>query len=80
MALRAVYAGEAEPYQQRLALSVIVNKFSRAQEMLYIPDSQDQTAFINGRAAVGQKVLKYVKLPVGQLQEYIDESEEKDDG
>lgn len=69
IALRAVYNGEANPYQQRLALYLITNVFSRAQDVLYIPGSFDQTAFLNGRAFVGQQILKYIKIPVGKLDE-----------
>lgn len=67
MAIKALYAGEASPYQQKLALSTIVNKFSRAKDLLYIPSSFDETAFLNGRAFVGQKILKYINVPIGQL-------------
>ena len=66
-ALRAMYAGNATEHQQRLALKVIINKFSRAQDALYIPGSFDQTAFLNGRAFVGQQLLKFLNLPVGNI-------------
>ena len=66
-AMKALYIGEATPYQQRLVLMVIVNKLSRAQDLLYIPESFDETAFVNGRAFVGQKILKYIKMPIGKL-------------
>lgn len=71
-ALKALHAGEADEYQQQLALKVIVNVFSRAQDMTYIPGSFDQTAVLSGRAFVGQKILKYLNIPVGKL---IEESE-----
>ena len=66
-ALRAMYAGTATEHQQRLALKVIIHKFSRAQDALYIPGSFDQTAFLNGRAFVGQQLLKFLNLPVGNI-------------
>ena len=72
LALKAVYNGEVDAHQQRLALHVIVNKLSRAQDQLYIPDSFDQTAHLNGRAFVGQKILKYINMPVGKLEEMKD--------
>ena len=68
-ALKALYAGEATAYQQRLALQIIINKLSRAQDLPYIPGSFDETAFLNGRAFVGQQLLKYFNLPVGKLKE-----------
>ena len=63
-ALKALYDGEADAAQQRLTLNVIVNKFCRANDVLFIPGNQDQTAFLNGRAYVGKQILKYLKLPV----------------
>lgn len=77
LAIKAVFAGEADQYQQKLALAMIINKFSRSHEMLYYPDSFDQTSFINGRAFVGQQVLKLLNIPVGKLnpEEKEDETE-----
>lgn len=69
IALRTLSMGEANEYQQKLALKVIVNVFSRTHDLLYVPDSFDQSALLNGRAFVGQKILKYLNLPVGKLQE-----------
>ena len=66
-ALKAVWAGEATPEQQKLTLHVIVNKFSRTHDLLYVAGSFDQTAILNGRSFVGQKILKYLNLPVGKL-------------
>lgn len=66
-AIKALNSGQATEHQQRLALSVIVNKFSRAQDLLYIPNSQDETAFLNGRGFVGQKILKIISQPIGKL-------------
>lgn len=68
-AIKAVYKGEATPGQQRQCLVTIVNKLSRAKDLLYIPGSFDETAFLNGRAFVGLKVLKYINLPPGKLKE-----------
>ena len=68
-ALRALRRGEATDYEQKLALQVIINKISRAQDLLYIPGSFDQSAFMNGRAFVGQQLLKYLNLPVGKIEE-----------
>ncbi len=73
-AIKAMYAGEANPGQQRLALQVIVNKFSRAQDMLFVPGEHDQTAFLNGRGFVGMQILKVIKVPIGKLQTVDEES------
>ena len=66
-ALRALYTGTASEHQQRVALKVIINKLSRAQDLLYIPGNTEGTAFINGRAFVGQQLLKYLNLPIGKI-------------
>lgn len=67
VAIQALHRGEATAYQQKLALKVIVNDFCRAHDALYIPGSFDQTAFLNGRAFVGQRILKFINIPVGKL-------------
>lgn len=69
IALRALHEGEATEHQQKLALYLITNVLSRAQDVLYISGSADDTAFLNGRAYVGQLILKYLKIPVGKLDE-----------
>ena len=76
IALKAVHDGEANAHQQRLALYVITNIFSRAQDALYIPGSFDQTAFLNGRAFVGQQILKHINIPVGKLDELFKDAPE----
>jgi len=73
VALKALHNGEASEYQQRLALVIITNKLSRAQDQLYIPGSFDATAFLSGRAFVGQAILKYINIPVGKLDELEDD-------
>lgn len=70
-ALRDLHKGEATEHQQHVALYVIINKFARAQDLLYIPDSFDQTALLNGRAFVGQQILKYINIPVGKIDEIL---------
>jgi len=74
-AIKSVAKGEADEYQQRLAISVIVNLFSRTHDLCYVPDSQDQSTFISGRAFVGQKILKTINIPIGKLKEEEDSNE-----
>jgi hypothetical protein len=69
IALKALGKGEATDYQQRLALKIIVNDFSRTHDLCYIPGTFDETSFLNGRAFVGQKILKYLNIPVGKLKD-----------
>jgi len=73
-AIKQLAIGEADEYQQKLALSVIVNLFSRSHDLCYVPDSQDQSTFISGRAFVGQKILKTINVPIGKLKEEVDEN------
>jgi len=73
IALKALYAGEAQPDQQRLALRIITNKFSRAHDVLYVHGSDRDSAFLSGRGFVGQQVLKYLHLPVAKLPEQTEE-------
>ncbi len=68
-ALQAVYQGVADEHQQRLALYVIINKFSRVHDLAYVPGSFDESAFLSGRGFVGAKILKYINLPIGKLEE-----------
>ena len=74
-AIKALAKGEASEYQQQLALSVICNKLSRAQDNLFIPESDRESAFLSGRAFVGQQVLKYIKVPINQFK-FINDNEE----
>lgn len=69
LAIKQVFAGTADADQQRLAIVTIVNKLSRAQDVLYVPgtDGQRSTDFLNGRAFVGQLIHKYLNIPVGQI-------------
>ncbi len=69
LAVKNVFAGTADAHQQRLAIVAIVNKLSRAQDVLYIPgtDGQRSTDFLNGRAYVGQLIHKYLNIPVGNI-------------
>lgn len=66
-AIKALSKGEASEYQQKLALAVICNKFSRAQDLLWVVNSPDETSFLNGRGFVGKKILKIINVPIGTL-------------
>jgi hypothetical protein len=68
-AIRRCYEGTAEPHQQRLAIQVIVKEFCQPQDLLYVPGSFDETAFINGRAFVASRIRAYALRPVGKTQE-----------
>ncbi len=76
LALQAVNRGEADAHQQRLSLAVICNKFSRPNDLLFVPGSNDQTSFMNGRAFTGMQILKTLNIKAGQLQNDEDISHE----
>ena len=69
-AIKNLSKGIATEHQQRLALKFIINSVSRAQDLLYIPGSTfDETAFLNGRAFVGQNILKLLNVPIGTYED-----------
>lgn len=78
-AFKAQYKGEATSRQQALVLDFVINALGRSHDLLYIPESPEQTAFINGRAFVGQKVLKMIKVPIGKLELLQEEKAENND-
>lgn len=75
-ALKCLYTGTANEYQQRLCLRVIVNNFARSHDNCFIPGEPDQSNFIAGRAFVGQQILLHLNLPVGKLSEDNDNETE----
>ena len=75
-AIQMVYAGDANEGQQRLALYAIVNKICRAHDLLYVPGSFDESAFLSGRAYVGAEILRYLNIPVGKLKDQENTSEQ----
>lgn len=68
-ALRSLHLGDATPYQQKLALSLIVKKMCRTRDVLFIPGDPHASAFIAGRAFVGSLVLKILRIPLADLPE-----------
>lgn len=66
-AFKALTKGEASPYQQQRVLEVIVADLARTHSTTLIPGAPDQTAFLQGRAFVGQRILKILSQPVDGL-------------
>ena len=58
--IKSLHRGDATEYQQRLALAVIIEKFSKTHDLPFTPDSFSETSFMNGRAFVGKKILKTI--------------------
>jgi len=59
-AIRAVAAGRATEYQQRLAIASIVQKIARYGDLGFVPGSPDETAFFNGRQFVGTRIMRII--------------------
>jgi len=59
--------GEASPEQQREALHFIVTELCQTYNVSYIPDSDRDTAFAEGRRFVGLQIIKLTKLDVTNL-------------
>jgi len=66
-AFKKLMDGTAESHQQQAALRYLVDVLCRPHDMLYLPGEPEATAFLNGRAFVGQKILKMIKVPIGRL-------------
>ena len=74
-AIKNLSKGIATEHQQRLALKFIINSVSRAQDLLYIPGGGfDETAFLNGRAFVGQNILKLLNVPIGTYEDKAEDN------
>lgn len=65
-ALKALERGDATEYEQRLALSVVIHKLSRAYRQTWVQGQPDSTSFLAGRAFVGQQLAKLLGIPVEQ--------------
>lgn len=68
-AVQAIHRGDADGYQQKLALAAIVTKFSRSHDLAFIPDSVQESAFLAGRTFVGKEILKVIGLPLSGKEE-----------
>lgn len=77
-ALRALESGEANAYQQRLALQTIITGLCGTYQTTFIPGNPDQTTFMQGRTFPGERILHYLRLDPGKLREL--EEEEKRNG
>ena len=62
-AIKALWAGEATPSQQKLGLQVIIDKYSMADFLPYQPGSFDETAMLTGRSFVGKAIRRTIKDP-----------------
>jgi len=65
--IRMLEAGEADSEAQRIALSAILKKLCRAYDCHFIPTSDRETVFLEGRGFVGQQILKILRLDPNAL-------------
>lgn len=73
MAIRALEAGEADPHQQRMALDCILKKICRTYDQHFVPGSDRETVFLEGRGFVGQNLLKFMRLEPAALKAVYEE-------
>lgn len=69
VAIKALSEGQANEFQQKRALSIIVKNFSRMYDVAFVPDAPDQSAFLAGRMYVGSRILYYVNYPASKLEQ-----------
>lgn len=71
-ALQALEAGEANQGMQRIALQAILKKICRVYDCHFIPGSDRETVFMEGRGFVGQQILKHLRLDPSILNQLED--------
>lgn len=71
-ALKALQDGRAEPHQQQMALTWIVNMAARTYDLSYRPDSERDSAFAEGRRFVGLEIVKLLNLDPRAIKEVSD--------
>lgn len=61
-ALKALQTGEATKDQQQVALDFLIKNLCGTYEMTYMPDSQRDSDFAEGKRWVGNQMIKLLKL------------------
>lgn len=71
-ALKALAAGRANEAQQKRAVEWLINCAARTYDASFIPDSERESAYAEGRRAVGLEMVKLINLPaaaIGKIKE-----------
>ena len=68
IAIQATWDGSANSGQMRIAMNVIIDKFSMADHLSFKEGSPDGSAFLAGRALVGKLIRTTLRKNVGELQ------------
>lgn len=76
-ALKAIFAGEATPEQQRAGLLWIVKIGGRLNRMSFQPESDRATAFCEGRRFVANLVMRLVHTNPEALKTELDQLKRK---
>ena len=61
-ALKALEKGTATAYEQQLAMKFILDGLAATYQNTFVPEAPDQSAFMAGRAFVGQQIMKLLRL------------------
>lgn len=72
-AIQALEKGDASPEQQKRALQWVIECGAMTYQDVYSRDSEQDTAFMNGRRFVGLRVIKLLKLNLRAFKENKDE-------
>ncbi len=67
LAIQALARGAAEPDQQIRALQWIVEVAGAGYQTSFVPDSDRQTSFLEGRRFVAGQIVKLTKINVNTL-------------
>ncbi len=63
-AIQALEKGEATPYQQQQVLNYILQELCAVYQVGFVPDSPDQSNYLQGRQFPGQQLFKYMRLGI----------------
>ena len=67
LAVQALARGAAEPDQQIRALQWIVEVAGATYQTSFVPESERQTSFMEGRRYVGAQLVKLTKISINAL-------------
>jgi hypothetical protein len=66
-ALKALDKGTANEGQQKRVLEWIINAVARTYDVSFVPDSDRESAYAEGRRAVGLELVKLINLPASAV-------------
>lgn len=66
-AMQALSRGDASPDQQKRALQYIIESLCGTYDMSYRSGKPDDTAFAEGKRAVGLQIVKLIKVNLGAI-------------